>query len=201
MKKVLLSILMVGMTFSMCACGNDKQPNNYSDKNEVKLETYKKFDDLTMTRMLGSFDDVWVDFPSWRENGSETCTVAEHLNYYIIGVISKEDYSFDELFNNVAKSDLKHFVNRGTYENFIPEKTEEITFSNGIKATKFEGTLSLEDYGDVYNYPTYGYYFKFNNYPIMIMSVETDSNDNSEEERLITNNYVDKMIETIRKAS
>lgn len=202
MKKVLLSILMVGMMFSLCACGNNKeQTNNETDnKTEEKTETNKKFADLTRTRRIGVFDDVWADLPSWREDGSETCTVAEWLNYYIIAVISKEDYSFEELFNNVAKSDLKHFVDRGTYEDFVPDTSEEITLSNGIKATKFEGTLHLEDYGDVYNYPAYGYYFKFNNHPIMVMSVETSTGsvNNSEEKRLETNKYVDQIVQTIR---
>lgn len=202
MKKVLLSILMVGMMFSLCACGNNKEQTNdeTNNKTEEKTETNKKFADLTMTRRIGVFDDVWVDLPSWREDGSETCRVAESLNYYIIAVISEEDYSFEELFNNVAKSDLKHFVDRGTYEDFVPDTSEEITLSNGIKATKFEGTLHLEDYGDVYNYPAYGYYFKFNNHPIIVMSVETNTGsvNNSEEKRLETNKYVDQVVQTIR---
>lgn len=203
MKKILWTILLGGMMLSLCACGTNKTTNEENDTNnktEEKKETNKKFTDLTMTRKIGVFDDVWVDLPNWREDGSETCTVAEYMNYYIIAVISKEDYSFEELFNNVAKSDLKHFVDRGTYEDFVPDTSEEITLSNGIKATKFEGTLHLEDYGDVYNYPAYGYYFKFNNYPIMVMSVETDtgSANNSEEQRLATNKYVDQVVQTIR---
>lgn len=205
MKKMILSILMVSMVFLLCACGKDLEQTNNENENknetEVKEET-KKDEDLTMTRMIGSFDDILMDFPSWQEDGSETCTVVERYNYYIIAIISGEDYSFDELFNNEAKSNLRHFVDRGDYEDFIPDKSEEVTFNNGIKATKFEGTLRLEDYGDKYEYPAYGYYFKFNNYPIILMSVETstDSILNSEEERLKTNNYVDKMVETIRNS-
>lgn len=122
------------------------------------------------------------------------------MNYYIIAMISEENYSFNELFNNEAKSDLKHFVERATYEDFIPQKSEEVTLSNGIKSTKFEGTLPVNDYGTPYQYPAYGYYFKFNNYTIMIMSVETDTGsiNNSEEQRNATNKYVDEIVQTIR---
>lgn len=201
MKKVLLSILTFGMVLTLSACGN-KQNSSIDDNKGSNQEASQKFEDLTMTRMVGSFDDVWVDLPNWREDGSETCTVIESYNYYIIGVISKEDYSFEELFNNVAKSDLRHFVDRGTYDDFVPETQEEVTLSNGIKATKFEGTLRLEDYGDKYEYPAYGYYFKFNNYPIMFMSVETATGSihNSEEERLNTNKYVDKIVQTVKSS-
>lgn len=201
MKKVLLSILVVGMIFTLCACAKESDGLNNDNSSKVEnKESSKKFDDLTKTRMLGSFDDVWIDLPAWREDGSETCTVVENLNYYIIGVISKENYSFDELFNDVAKADLKHFVDRGTYEDFKPDTKEEVSLNNGIKATKFEGTLRLEDYGDKYEYPAYGYYFKFNNYPIMIMSIETDTGsvNNSEEQRLTTNKYVDEIVQTIK---
>lgn len=195
MRKILLSILMVGMVFTLCACGN-------SETESGRKNGIEKFEDLTMTRRLGTFDDAWIDFPNWREDGSETCRVAEKLNYYIIGFISDEDYSFDELFNNVAKSDLRHFVDRGTYEDFTPDKKEEVKLSNGIDATKFEGTLKLENYGDNYEYPAYGYYLKFNNYPIMIMSIETNtgSENNSEEEWLTAKDYVDKMVLTLRNS-
>lgn len=201
MKKILLTILMTGMILTLCACGmkTDKVSIDSSSKTENK-ETNKKFDDLTMTKMIGSFDDVWMDFPNLREDGSEDCTLVIDMNYYIIAVISKEDYSFDELFNNVAKANLRFFVDRGTYEDFTPDTKEEVTISNNIKATKFAGTLRLEDYGDKYEYPAYGYYFKFNNYPIMIMSIEThtDSVNNSEEKRLANNKYVDQIVQTIR---
>ena len=199
MKKILF-ILMILVSVTLCACGKEtnKVNNDNTDKTENN-ETSKRFEDLTMTRRIGSIDDVWVDLPNWTEDGSETCTVVSKLNYYIVALISSEDYSFDELFNNIAKSDLRHFVDRGTYEDFLPE-TKEVTLSSGIKATKFEGTLRLEDYGDKYEYPAYGYYFKFNNYPVMIMSIETDtlSTNNSETERLTTNKYVDEIVQTVR---
>lgn len=197
MKKIFLSILMICCLFTLCACNS-----NNSDISDNKQEVAKKFDDLTMTRMIGSFDDVWVDLPNWREDGSETCTVAEYQNYYIIAVISKEDSSFDELFNNTVKSDLRHFVDRGSYEDFTPETKEEVLLSNGIQAIRFDGTLRLEDYGDKYEYPSYGYYLNFNNYSIMIMSIETETGSslNSDEQRLITNKYVDEIVQTIRNS-
>lgn len=204
MKKVLLGVFLVVMIVALIFVGiklSKPQTNEINNTNtENNKKTSKKFNELTMTRRIGSFDDVWVDLPNWREDGSETCTVAENMNYYIISVISEEDYSLDELFNNVAKADLKHFVERATYEDFVPQKSGEVTLSNGIKATKFEGTLHLDNYGTPYQYPTYGYYFKFNKYPIMIMSVETDTEsvNNSEEQRLATNKYVDEIVQTIR---
>lgn len=203
MKKILLSILMVGTLFTLSACGKDGSNDSNDTGKAESVKNTKKYDDLTMTRMIGSFDDVWIDFPGWREDGSETCTVVESYNYYIIAVISKEDYTFEELFNEEAKSNLRHFVDRGNYDDFVPDKTEDVSFSNGIKTTKFEGTLHLEDYGDEYNYPAYGYYFKYNNYPIMIMSVETDTGSqlNSEESWLQANDYVDRMIETIKNSN
>lgn len=197
MKKIFLSVLMICCLFTLCSCNS-----NNSDISDNKQEVAKKFDDLTMTRMIGSFDDVWVDLPNWREDGSETCTVAEYQNYYIIAVISKEDSSFDELFNNTVKSDLRHFVDRGSYEDFTPETKEEVLLSNGIQAIRFDGTLRLEDYGDKYEYPSYGYYLNFNNYSIMIMSIETETGSslNSDEQRLITNKYVDEIVQTIRNS-
>lgn len=200
MKKIFLSIIMMMMVLTLCACSKTEKTNDDNSNKTDNKETSKKFDDLTMTRRIGVFDDAWIDLPSWREDSSETCRVAERYNYCIIAVISDEDYSFDELFNNVAKSDLKHFVDRGTYEDFEPDTKEEVVLSTGINATKFEGTVKLEDYGDKYEYPAYGYYLKFNNYPIMVMSIETNTGSqlNSEEEWLNAKNYVDKAVQTIR---
>lgn len=195
MKKIFLSILMICFLFTLCACNS-----NNSDINDNKQEVAKKFDDLTMIRMIGSFDDVWIGLPNWREDGSETCTVVEYQNYYIIAVISKEDSSFDELFNNTVKSDLRHFVDRGSYEDFTPETKEEVLLSNRIQTIRFDGTLRLEEYGDKYEYPVYGYYLNFNNYSIMIMSTETGSFLNSDEQRRVTNKYVDEIIQTIRNS-
>lgn len=202
MKKILLTCFLGSILLTLCACGiKQNDSSNNIKKEENKQETNKKFEDLTITKMIGSFDDVWIDLPDWRENGSETCTVIENMNYYIIAVISNEDYSFDELFNNVAKSDLKHFVDRGNYEDFIPDIKEEVTLTNGIEAIKFEGILSMDSYNTLYEYQTYGYYFKFNNYPIMIMSIETAKagvDKNSEEQRVTTNKYVDEIVQTIK---
>lgn len=200
MKKILLSALItVIMMVSLCGCSNT-QINDTKEENNQKIS--KKFDDLTRTTRIGSFDDVWVDIPEkGRLEGSETSEVIENMNYYIVMAISKEDYSFDELFNNEVKATLKHSVDRGTYEDFTPDTAEEVKLSNGIKATKFEGTLSMDSYGTAYEYPTYGYYFKYNNYPIMIMSVETTiggASKNSEEQRKTTNKYVDEIVQTIR---
>lgn len=204
MKKILLAVIVTAvvvvgivLTCTMFKPNNENNANNTVTEN---TETSKKFEDLTMTRMLGSFDDLWLDFPNWREDGSETCTVAESYNYYIIAIASDEYDSFDELFNNVAKSDLRHFIDRGVYEDFVPETQEEVILSNGVKSTKFEGTLRLEDLGDLYEYPAYGYYLKFNNKPIIIMSVETNTGSiqNSEEGRLTTNKYVDQVVQTLR---
>lgn len=176
------------------------KPQTNDNVNDTKKESSKKYDDLTITKRIGSFDDLWIDLPSWREDGSEDCSVAEYLNYYIIAVTSDECDNFEDLFNNAGKPNLRHFVDRGNYEDFVPETEEEVTLENGIKATKFEGTLHLEDYGDSYEYPTYGYYLKFNDKPVMVMSVETDTGsvNNSEEKRLTTNEYVDKVVQTIR---
>lgn len=213
MKKALLTVLLGAMVFSFCACGstkndsenNEKTENNQTTESKEKTKsnknTAKKFDDLTRSRMVGSFDDVWVDFPSWREDASETHVTMENLNYYIVIAISEEDYSFDELFHNETAVALRSSVDRGDYEDFVPDTTEEVTLDNGIKATKFEGTLHMDSYGTLYNYPAYGYYFKYNNYPIMIMSVETTIGGeklNSEEQKAETNNYVDQIVLTIR---
>lgn len=203
MKKILLSILMVLLCVSLSGCGsNDSTKNDGTSKVENKGENTKKYADLTMTRRIGVIDDVWIDLPNWREDGNETCTVVEYLNYYIIAAISKEDFDFDELFNNEVKPSLKHFVDRGTYDDFVPDKKEEVVLNNGIKAFKFEGTLTMDSYGDKYNYPAYGYYFKYNNYPVIVMSVETEKGGkdlNSEDERNKTNKYVDQVVETIRE--
>lgn len=200
MRKYLLSLILFGMLFVLCACGNDIKNEDSNNKTELKEEIIK-FDDLTMSRMLGSFDDVWVDFPNWRENGSENCTVVESYNNYIIGVISMEEYSFDELFKMEVKPNLKHFVENGTYEDFVAESSEEVNLSNGIKATKFDGKLSMDSYGTLYEYPVYGYYFKFNNYSIMMMSVATDTKaSDSEVRRLEANKYVDEIVQTIRNS-
>lgn len=213
MKKALLTVLLGAMVFSFCACGstqndseNSKKTENTQtteskDKTESNQKTPQTFDDLTMPRRVGSFDDVWVDLPSWREDGSETSLIVENMNYYIVMAISEEDYSFGELFHNEMAGTLRHFVDKGDYEDFVPDTTEEVTLDNGIKATKFEGTLHMDSYGSLYNYPAYGYYFKYNNYPIMIMSVETSiggEDKNSEEQRAETNKYVDKIVLTIR---
>lgn len=208
MKKILVGVLAAVVVIAgiVLACIMSK-PNdetgagtaNIGKENDSK-ETTPKYEDLTKTRRIGSFDDLWLDLPGWREDGSETCTVAENLNYYIIAITSDEYDSFDELFNNVAKPDLKHFVDRGTYEDFVPETKEEVTLSNGVKATKFESTLRLEDYGDKYEYPAYGYYFEFNNKPIIILSIETHTGSkyNSEEGKQEANKYVDQVVQTIR---
>lgn len=204
MKKLLLGVLIaVVMLVSLSACGNPQPRTN--DANTANIEndqkTSKKFNELTMTRRIGSFDDVWVDLPNWREDGSETSLIIENVNYFIVIAISKEDYTFDELYENEMKSTLKHSVDRGNYEDFIPDSKEDVKLSNGINATKFEGTLSMDNYGTAYKYPTYGYYLEFNNYPIMIMAVETEkggANKNSEEQRIATNKFVDEIVQTIR---
>lgn len=201
MKKVLLSILTFVLAFTLCACESNSTNENNDSNNQTENNVTKKFEDLTKTRRIGTFDDVWVDLPNWREDGSENSKVIESKNYFIVAVISEENYTFEELFNNKVKSTLKHFVDRGTYEDFQPNTKEEVTLSNGIKATKFEGNLSMDNYGTIHEYPTYGYYFNYNNYPIMIMSVETTISgvdNNSEEQRLNTNKYVDEIVQTIR---
>lgn len=203
MKKILLSIMMVLLCISLSGCGsNDSTKNDGTSKVGNKGEDTKKYADLTMTRRIGVIDDAWIDLPNWREDGNETCTVAEYLNYYIIAAISKENFDFDELFNNEVKPSLKHFVDKGTYEDFVPDKKEEVVLNNGIKALKFSGILTMDSYGDTYNYPAYGYYFKYNNYPVIVMSLETEKGGkdlNSEDERNKTNKYVDQVVETIRE--
>lgn len=199
MKRVLLYLIMFGLCFGLSACGSNEGEEKTLENNK---ESVSKYADLNMNRKIGVIDDAWVSLPSWREDGSETCTVVENLNYYILAVISKEDYSFEELFNNEVKSSLKHFVDKGTYEDFVPDNKSEVTLDNGIKAVKFDGVLSMDSYGDTYNYPTYGYYFKYNDYPVMVMSVETEKGGkdlNSEDERNKTNKYVDEIVETIRE--
>lgn len=204
MKKIwvaaIVAVVVIAGIVLACTISKPNDNQDVDNSGAGSTETSKKFEDLTMTRRIGSFDDLWLDLPGWREDASETCRVAESLNYYIIAVASDEYDSFDELFNNVAKPDLKHFVDRGTYEDFVPETKEEVVLSNGVKATKFEGTLRLEDYGDKYEYPAYGYYLEFNNKPVMVMSVETHTGStyNSEEKRLETNKYVDQVVQTIR---
>lgn len=199
MKRILLYVILLGLCFGLSGCGSNKGEEKTLENNK---ESVSKYADLSMNRRIGVIDDAWVSLPSWREDGSETCTVVENLNYYILAVISKEDYSFEELFNNEVKSSLKHFVDRGTYENFVPDNKSEVTLDNGIKAVKFEGTLSMDSYGDIYNYPTYGYYFKYKDYPVMVMSVETEKGGkdlNNDDERNKTNKYVDEIVETIRE--
>lgn len=201
MKKVLLTILLGGMLFSVCACGKiDNEGNNTQNNTELTNEKSKHYDDLTMTRRIGVFDDLWIDLPQWREDGSETCRVAEYYNYYILAITTKEDYNtFDELYENEVKGDLRFFVFKGTYEDLKIEK-KEVTLSNGIKATKFEGIVNVDSYGTPYEYPVYGYYLFYNNYPIIVMSIEidTDSVNNTEERKQMTLDYVDKAVETIR---
>lgn len=200
MKKIMLSILMGCMVLTLCACGSEKDNvNNDNNKKIENKDTNEKYADLTMTRRIGIMDDLWIDLPNWREDGSETCIVAEYLNYYIIAITSKEDKDFESLYNNTAKLDLKHFVDRGTYEDFTPEM-EDVKLKNGIKVNKFNGTLKFEDYGDQYEYPAYGYYLKFNDYPIMVMAIETNtgSKNNSDEEWFKAKTYVDQAVETIR---
>lgn len=203
MKKVIIGIVVVAViVVAIFACSKLKT-NDTNNVNAVSSqETSKKFEDLTNTQRVGSFDDVWVDLPKWRlESSSETSVTIENVNYFIVMAISKEDYSFDELYNNEMKSTLKHSVNKGTYQDFTPETKEEVKLSNGIKATKFEGTVVMDNYGTIYKYPAYGYYFKYNNYPVMIMSIETEisgASKNSEEQRTTANKYVDKIVQTIR---
>lgn len=201
MKKVMLSIILGCMVLTLCACGkNESNVDNNGGYNKTQESGSKKiYADLTMTRRIGVMDDLWIDLPSWREDGSETCRVAEYLNYYIVAITSKEDTNFEELYNNTAKSDLRHFVDRGTYEDFTPEM-EEVKLASGIKAKKFNGTLKFEDYGDNYEYPAYGYYLEFNNYPIIVMAIETNTGsvNNTEEEWAKAKTYVDQAVETIR---
>ncbi len=206
MKKVLLGVviglIVIGVVLFVCLKPEKESEMGGENSTENNQEPVKKFEDLTKTERIGSFDDVWVDVPSWRVGGSETSLVLENMNYFIVAAISKEEYSFDEIYENEMKSTLKHSVNRGDYTDFVPE-SEEVILNNGIKATKFEGTLSMDSYGTLYEYPAYGYYFKFNDYPVMIMSVETDiagKDKNSEEQRQTTNRYVDEIIQTIRSA-
>lgn len=192
-------VMLLCVTLSGCGSDNSTQKTDAGDA-ENKNEEFKKYADLTKPRRIGSFDDAWIDFPAWREDGSETCRVGEFYNYYILAVISDEDYDFDELFNNETKSDLRFFVDRGVYEDFVPDTKEEVTLENGLNASVFEGTLTMEDYGDIYNFPTYGYFLKFNNYKLMVMAVETNtgSANNSEERWNDAKRYVSQMVETIR---
>lgn len=196
LKNILLTFVVFLLSIILCGCSKEDvgEKDNTSKKEQ-------KNSDLVMTRRIGSFDDLWLDLPNWREDGSETCTVIEYMNYYIMAVSSKEDYTFEELFNNETKPNLKHFVDKGTYDDFTPDSKEEVVLSNGINATKFDGILTMDSYGTLYKYLTYGYYFKYNNYPVMIISVETtktSADKNSEEQRLATNKYVDEIVKTIR---
>lgn len=203
MKKVIIGIVVVAIVVvAIFACSKLKTNDTNNTNTGSSQETSKKFEDLTDTQRVGVFDDVWVDLPDWRlESRRETSITIENVNYFIVMAISKENYSFDELYNNEMKKALKNSVNRGTYQDFTPDAKEEVELSNGIKATKFEGTVVMDNYGTIYKYPTYGYYFKYNNYPVMIMSIETEkggASKNSEEQRTTANKYVDEIVQTIR---
>lgn len=187
--------------FSLFACGSKESGDKSGSKSEAKQEMSQSFDDLTMTQQIGMYE-MYVDLPSWRMDYGEDFFTAENQNYFIVGMTSDACSSFEELYNDVAKSTLKAMVSRGEYEDFTPDKKEEVTLNNGVKATKFEGTVRMDSYGTLYEYPAYGYYYTFNKQPVMIMSLETtiggeDLND--EEQRSTTNGYVDQIVETIRK--
>lgn len=198
MKKALLSILLSAMVvLSLSSCG--KEPAKASNT-ETPQNSGKKFSDLTIAKEVGSFDDVWVDIPEgWRVDASETSMTLSKMNYFIVMSISREAYSFDELYENEMKSTLKHSVDNGSYGAFTPE-AEQVDL-NGTAADKFEGTLSMDNYGTPYEYPAYGYFLSYNSYPIMIMSVETKiagEDKNSEEQRLEANKLVDEIVQTLR---
>lgn len=192
MKRILIFLLMISAVLIFGGCSNKNVDTD--NKEEVK-----KFDDLTMTRSIGTFSNLWIDLPSWREENSENCITISNQNYYIITVISEEDYTFDELYNNEIKVNLSQFVDRGTYSDFAPNK-DEVILSNGINAVKFDSNLSMDSYGTLYEYPAYGYYFKYENYPIMVMFVDIDTTNN-EEKRNDIKKYVDEMVQTIRHLS
>lgn len=64
----MLAVIAIGTLIFCCIKIGNPQTNEINNTNtDNNKNTIKKFNDLTMTRNIGSFDDVWIDLPKWRE--------------------------------------------------------------------------------------------------------------------------------------
>lgn len=220
MKKILALILAIMLILSaLCGC-SDKSTGDGGSKGDSVATTdpspesdaggkneQKTYTDLPETEQIG-LAPLYVNGPSLRLDYGENFFTLESKNYFIVAVTDNEqhpdesiDDAFSAFYNEELTSVLKYQIERATYDDFTPEKTERVTLSCGAEALKFEGTQTADDYGTARSFPVYGYAFFYNDYPIIMLSIVTDiehKDQPDDAKRVEMNNYVDEMVQTIR---
>lgn len=203
MKRLIALLLVLMMTFSMTACGDDSGSGTQSGGSDTGKSSdsgkstgdYKTFDDLdyewdVCSDYLYFIDEVEGELYLRCDVPHDFAVEPSYQGFYIFDselgaiVISSGEYNIDGITVDEAFEAVysEYFIRTlGDYAShrasmfaeFTPDSTEKLTV-NGRDTIKFSGTQVVDDYGTEYRYMIYGYCTVIENVPVIIAAVAGD---------------------------